>query len=120
MAAVVVAEAHTVVAEAVTAAAVVEARAAVAAEAVPTAVVVAARTVAEEAVLAAVVEARTEAVHTDTKFQTYKARPKVGAGFFLCSRISSERIPAHNSSAAEVFSGVRKVGRFLIGQRGKA
>jgi len=119
MAAVVAAEARTVVAEAVTAA-VVEARAAVAAEAVPTAVVVAARTVAEEAVLAAVVEARTEAVHTDTKFQTYKARPKVGAGFFLCSRISSERIPAHNSSAAEVFSGVRKVGRFLIGQRGKA
>ena len=83
MAAVVVAaEARTVVAEAVTAA-VVEARAAVAVEAAPTVVVAAeARTVVGEAVPAAVVVARTEAVHTDTKFQTYKARPKVGAGFF--------------------------------------
>jgi len=83
MAAVVVAEARTVVAEAVTAA-VVEARAAVAVEAAPTVEVVAeARTVVGEAVPAAVVEARTEAVHTDTKFQIYKARPKVGAGFFF-------------------------------------
>jgi len=84
MAAVVVAaEARTVVAEAVTAA-VVEARAAVAVEAAPTVVVAAeARTVVGEAVPAAVVVARTEAVHTDTKFQTYKARPKVGAGFFF-------------------------------------
>ena len=104
-------------AEAVTAA-VVEARAAVAVEAAPTVVVVGeARTVVREAVPAAVVVARTEAVHT--KFQTYKARPKVGAGFFLCCRIS-ERISAHNSSAAQVFCRVRKVGRFLIGQRGKA
>ena len=83
MAAVVVAEARTVVAEAVTAA-VVEARAAVAVEAAPTAVVVAeARTVVGEAVPAAVVVARTGAVHTDTEFQTYKARPKVGAGLFF-------------------------------------
>jgi len=72
----VVAEARAVVAEAVTAAVVV-------AEAVTAAVVVAARTVVEEAVLAAVVEARTEAVHTDTKFPTYKARPEIGAGFFV-------------------------------------
>jgi hypothetical protein len=119
MAAVVVAEARTVVAEAVTAA-VVEARAAVAVEAAPTAEVVAeARTVVGEAVPGAVVVARTEAVHTDTKFQIYKARPKVGAGFFLCCRIS-ERVSAHNSSAAQVFCRVRKARRFLIGQGGKA
>jgi hypothetical protein len=79
MAAVVVA--RTVVAEAVTAA-VVEARAAVAVEAAPTVVVAEARTVVGEAVPAAVVVARTEAVHTDTKFQIYKARPKLGRAFF--------------------------------------
>jgi len=119
MAAVVVAEARTVVAEAVTAA-VVEARAAVAAEAAPTAVVVAeARTVVAEAVPAAVVVARTGAVHTDTEFQTYKARPKVGRAFFLCCRIS-EGVSAHNSSAAQVFCRVGKARRFLIGQGGKA
>jgi hypothetical protein len=82
MAAVVVA--RTVVAEAVTAA-VVEARAAVAVEAAPTVVVAEARTVVGEAVPAAVVVARTEAVHTDTKFQIYKARPKLGRAFFVLS-----------------------------------
>jgi len=93
----VVAEARTVVEEAVTAAAVVEARAvveeavtaavvveaAVVEEAVRAAVVAEARTVVEEAVLAAVGEARTEAVHTDTKFQTSRARPKNWGGLFL-------------------------------------
>jgi len=91
-----VAEARTVVEEAVTAAAVVEARAvveeavtaavvveaAVVEEAVRAAVVAEARTVVE-AVLAAVGEARTEAVHTDTKFQTSRARPKNWGGLFL-------------------------------------
>ena len=53
-------------------------------EEAPTVVVVEeARTVVREAVPTAVVVARTEAVHTDTRFQTYKARPKVGAGLFF-------------------------------------
>jgi hypothetical protein len=85
------AEARTAAEEAVTAAVVVEARAAVVAEAravveeaVRAAVVAEARTVVEEAVLAAVVvEARTAVVYTDTKFQTYRARPKNWGGLFL-------------------------------------
>jgi hypothetical protein len=76
-----VAEARTVVEEAVTAV-VAEARTVVE-EAVTAVVVAEARTVVAEAVLAAVGEARTEAVHTDTKFQTYSARPKFWGGLFL-------------------------------------
>jgi hypothetical protein len=39
-----------------------------------------------EAVPTAVGEARTEAVHTDTKFQNLQPAPNFGAGFF-CSDI---------------------------------
>jgi len=97
----VVAEARTIVEEAVTAAVVAEARAA-----------------AEAAALEAVGEARAETVHTDIKFQGYSP-PQNWGGFFLCCGIS-ERISPHNSSAAKVFSRVRKIGRFLIGHREKA
>jgi len=88
----VVAEARTIVEEAVTAAVVAEARAA-----------------AEAAALEAVGEARAETVHTDIKFQGYSP-PQNWGGFFLCCGIS-ERISPHNSSAAKVFSRVREVGR---------
>lgn len=60
---------------------VAEARAVVE-EAVTAAVVAVARTVVAEAVLAAVGEARTEAVHTDTKFQTYSPPQILGRVFF--------------------------------------
>ena len=73
--------------------------------------------VAVAADLAAVGEAHTEAVLTDTKLAQLSP-PQIGAGFFFC-RISG-RISPHNSSAAQVFSRVRKAGRFLIGHRGNA
>ncbi len=72
-------------AEAVTAEVAAEART-VAEEAVTAAVVAEARTAVAEAVPTAVGEARTEAVHTDTKFQNLQPAPNFGAGFF-CSDI---------------------------------
>jgi hypothetical protein len=75
MAAVVAEEARTVVAEAVTAAVAAGART-VAAEAAE------ARTVVAEAARAAVGEARTEVVHTDTKFPA-TARPEIWGGLFF-------------------------------------
>ena len=100
----------------------VGARAAAAAEAAHAAAAeVGARTAAvvgaAAADLAAVGEAHTEAVLTDTKLAQLSP-PQIGAGFFCC-RIS-ETVSPHNSSAAQVFSRVRKAGRFLIGHRGNA
>jgi hypothetical protein len=107
----VVAEARTVLAEAVTAAVVAGARtvAAAAAEA---------RTVVAEAALAAAGEARTEVVHTDTKFPA-TARPKIWGGLFFVLGGFRDG-PARNSLATHVFSTVTDLGPLLIGHTGKA
>jgi hypothetical protein len=51
-----------------------------------------------EAVPTAVGEARTEAVHTDTKFQNLQPAPNFGAGFFV--QTFARRFSSHNSSVA--------------------
>jgi hypothetical protein len=76
-----------------------------------------ARTVVAEAARAAVGEARTEVVHTDTKFPA-TARPEIWGGLFLVLGGFRDG-PVRNSLATHVFSTVTDLGPFLIGHTGK-
>jgi len=98
-------------------AAVVEEARTMVAEAVTAAVVEEARTVVAGAVLAAVGEARTEVVHTDTKFPA-TARPRIWGGFFLCW-VFFVMVLLATLWRQHVFSTVTDLGPFLIGHTGK-
>jgi hypothetical protein len=72
----------------------------------------------EEAALAVAGEAPTEEARTVEHFQLRKARPKTGAGFFLC-RIFAKPLSSQLLNGTGVCKS-REAGPFLIGHKEKA